>query len=79
MRIIKTCQHGKSKEKGGGVMTFKEVERRLLDDGWQFKNAKGSHRFYKHPTKKGKVTVPYHSGDLDIRTVKSIFKQAGLL
>lgn len=60
-------------------MTFKEVERRLLDDGWQFKNAKGSHRFYKHLTKKGKVTVPYHGGDLDIRTVKSIFKQAGLL
>ncbi len=59
-------------------MRFREIERILLDDGWQFKNAKGSHNHYIHPTKPGKVTVPNHSGDLDPRTVKSILKQAGL-
>ncbi len=59
-------------------MTFREVERALLVDGWRLKNARGSHRYYIHPTKSGKVTVPYHSGDLDSRTVKSIFTQAGL-
>ncbi len=59
-------------------MTFREIEKILTADGWTFKNAKGSHNHYIHPTKSGKVTVPNHSGDLDPRTVKSIFKQAGI-
>lgn len=33
----------------------------------------GSHKQYKHPTKKGKVTIPNHSGDVDPGTAKSIF------
>ncbi|MCI7349547.1 MAG: type II toxin-antitoxin system HicA family toxin [Ruminococcus sp.] len=59
-------------------MKFREVEKILLDDGWYFKNAKGSHNQYKHPTKPGKVTIPKHCGDLDPKTVKSIMEQAGL-
>lgn len=59
-------------------MRFKEVEKIILNDGWCLKNSKGSHYHYVHPTKKGKVTIPNHSGDLDPRTVKSILKQAGL-
>ena len=59
-------------------MRFREVERILLDDGWQYKNSRGSHNYYIHPTKPGKVTIPNHRGDLDMRTVKSIFKQAGI-
>lgn len=59
-------------------MRFKEVERIILADGWQFKNARGSHYYYTHPSKSGKVTIPKHSGDLDARTVKSIMKQADL-
>lgn len=59
-------------------MRFKEVEKIILNDGWYLKNSKGSHNHYVHPTKKGKVTIPNHSGDLDPRTVKSILKQAGL-
>ena len=59
-------------------MKFKEVEKIILSDGWYFKTAKGSHYHYKHPTKEGKVTIPYHGGDLDHTTVKSILKQAGL-
>lgn len=57
-------------------MRFKEVEKILLADGWQYKNQAGSHKHYIHPTKKGKVTVPDHPGDIDPRTVKSIWKQA---
>ena len=36
---------------------------------------------YVHPTKKGKVTVPYHgkNEDLDIGNGRAILKQAGLL
>lgn len=59
-------------------MRFREIEKLLLEDGWRFKNAKGSHNHYIHSTKPGKVTIPNHSGDLDPRTVKSILKQAGL-
>lgn len=59
-------------------MKFREIEKILLNDGWQFKTAKGSHYSYIHPSKSGKVTIPHHNGDLDPRTVKSILKQAGL-
>ena len=59
-------------------MTFREIEKILTADGWTFKNDKVSHNHYIHHTKSGKVTVPNHSGDLDPRTVKSIFKQAGI-
>ena len=46
-------------------MRFKEIEKILLADGWRFKNARGSHNHYIHPTKPGKVTIPNHPGDLD--------------
>ena len=59
-------------------MKFREVEKLLLTDGWIFKNAKGSHYQYVHPTKPGKVTVPYHPGDIAPVIVKAILKQAGL-
>lgn len=57
-------------------MTFREVEKILLADGWYFKNARGSHNHYIHPTKKGKITIPNHKGDLDKLTVRTIFRQA---
>lgn len=59
-------------------MKFREIERIILDDGWKFKRARGSHYQYIHPVKTGKVTIPNHPGDLDIKTVNSILKQAGI-
>lgn len=59
-------------------MKFREIEKIILADGWQFKKAKGSHHHYIHPIKPGKVTIPNHPGDLDPQTIKSIMKQAGL-
>ncbi|MCD8131078.1 MAG: type II toxin-antitoxin system HicA family toxin [Lachnospiraceae bacterium] len=59
-------------------MRAKDIERILLKDGWYVKNQKGSHRQYIHPVKPGKITVPFHNGDLDIKTVTSILRQAGL-
>lgn len=53
-----------------------EIEKIIKADGWY--KQKGSHRHYKHPSKQGKVTIPFHRGDLDKRTVKSILEQAGL-
>ncbi|MBQ1777893.1 MAG: type II toxin-antitoxin system HicA family toxin [Acidaminococcaceae bacterium] len=59
-------------------MRFREVEKLLLADGWTLKGVRGSHHQYTHPQKKGKVTIPNHKGDLDMKTVNSILKQAGL-
>lgn len=55
-----------------------EMEKIILADGWVFKDQTGSHRHYVHPTKKGKVTIPFHGKDLPKGTENSILKQAGL-
>mgnify|MGYP003297583127 CR=1 FL=1 len=60
------------------IMRAKEIEKLLLADNWFVVKQVGSHRHYKHPTKPGKVTIPFHTGDLDKGTAKSILQQAGL-
>ncbi len=59
-------------------MTARDLVRMLKADGWIEKNQRGSHLQLIHPAKSGKITVPIHSGDLDIKTCNSILKQAGL-
>ena len=60
-------------------MTAREAEKNILIDGWYYSYSNGSHRYYYHPVKPGKVTIPFHSGkDLSKRVVDSIKKQAGL-
>ncbi len=46
--------------------------------GWIEVRVVGSHHQFKHPAKKGLVTVPHPKKDLPMGTVKSILKQAGL-
>jgi HicA toxin of bacterial toxin-antitoxin, len=41
-----------------------------LTDGSDF-DKKGSHIQFRHPTKKGRVTVPHPKRDMTIRTIKS--------
>ena len=60
-------------------MTSKEVIKMLEKDGWYLKAIKGSHYHFKHPIKQGKVAVPFHKGDIKIGTLRSIYKQAGLM
>lgn len=59
-------------------MKSKEMIKRLKKDGWLLNRVKGSHHHFKHPTKKGLVTVPHPKGELNIKTILSIEKQAGL-
>lgn len=56
----------------------KEILDVLQDDGWMFKNQRGSHVQMIHPAKPGKVTVPHPRKDLDPKTVRRILKQAGI-
>ena len=59
--------------------TVKEAIRRLKEDGWTLVATRGSHRQFKHETKKGRVTVPGKlNADLQPGTLKSILRQAGL-
>lgn len=50
----------------------------LTEDGWKEVAQKGSHTQFKHPTKKGRVTVPHPKKDIPIGTLRSIEKQASL-
>jgi len=60
-------------------MKVREVVRMLTQDGWYLTRTRGSHHQYKHPTKKGLVTIPGNRNDeLAQGTLKSILKQAGL-
>lgn len=56
----------------------RELVKILLADGWYEVACVGDHHQYKHPLKKGKVTIPHPKKDLPKKTVKSIFKQAGI-
>ncbi len=60
-------------------MKIRGVARILAKDGWTHVRTRGSHRKYRHPEKKGLVTIPGRPGDeLAPGTLNSILKQAGL-
>jgi predicted RNA binding protein YcfA (HicA-like mRNA interferase family) len=60
-------------------MKIREVLRLLQDDGWYLARTRGSHQQFKHPTKRGLVTIAGRpSDDLAPGTLNSILKQAGL-
>jgi len=69
-------------KEGGDAMkksySSREVISILKTDGWFEVNQEGSHKQFKHPTKKGKVTVQHPEKDIDIRNIKSIEGQSGL-
>ena len=65
----------------GGALDLKvrEVVKLLELDGWYLARTRGSHRQYKHPVKRGLVTVAGKSSDdLAAGTLNSVLKQAGL-
>lgn len=59
-------------------MNSAKIIKQIEDDGWYLVNVVGSHHQFKHPIKKGRVTVPHPKKDLPIKTVKTILKQAGI-
>lgn len=59
-------------------LKVKEVLKLLDDDGWHLVATRGSHRQFKHPEKKGRVTVNGKlSETMNQDLLNSIFKQAG--
>jgi len=59
-------------------MNSREIIAKLEGDGWYKVAQKGSHVQFKHPTKPGRVTVPYPNRGIALGTLRSIEKQAGL-
>jgi len=60
-------------------MRVRDVIKLIEADGWYLVRTRGSHGQFKHPFKKGLVTVAGKPNlDLNPKTLKSILKQAGL-
>ena len=49
----------------------------LEQDGWVRVAVQGDHWQFKHPVKKGRVTVPHPRRDIKPGTIVSIYRQAG--
>lgn len=62
----------------GWAMRSREVIELLVEDGWFEVAVKGSHHQFKHPEKRGRVTVPHPKSEIAKGTLHSIFKSAGL-
>lgn len=56
----------------------REIIEILKRNGWRLVRVAGSHHQFKHPVRDGFVTVPHPKKNLPVKTVKSIFKQAGI-
>ena len=60
-------------------MKVRHVIELIEADGWRHVRTTGSHRQYKHPAKRGTVTVAGKPGlDMPPGTLNSVLKQAGL-
>ena len=56
----------------------REVIQMLKADGWYLYEVERSHHQFKHPVKKGKVTVKHPNKDIPPKTLKRISQQSGL-
>jgi predicted RNA binding protein YcfA (HicA-like mRNA interferase family) len=59
-------------------MHSRDVIRLLEADGCKEVARKGSHEQFKHPVKKGRVTVPDPKRDVPVGTLRSIERQSGI-
>jgi len=58
-------------------MKSSDLIKMLEKDGWYIVRTRGSHHHFKHPKKKGVVTIPHPKKDVPKGTVSSILKQVG--
>lgn len=59
-------------------LSSREIIRLLERAGWRLVDQVGSHKQFKHPTKRGRVTVPHPRKDIDIKTLRSIERPSGM-
>ena len=63
------------------LISVRELIRLVKKAGGQKIGQSGSHVQYRHPDKKGKITIPIHrlGNTIPLATERRILKQAGLL
>jgi predicted RNA binding protein YcfA (HicA-like mRNA interferase family) len=59
-------------------MDSRTVVKILEKDGCYKAAQSGSHIQFRHPSKKGRVTVPHPKKDIPVGTLRSIERQAGI-
>ena len=59
-------------------MSSREVIKDLKAHGWEDVRTRGSHHHFRHPTQAGFVTVPHPKRDLHPKTLRTLYKAAGL-
>lgn len=59
-------------------MDSRIIIKMLKQDGWHKVDQSGSHIQFRHPFKKGRVTIPHPQKDIPIGTLKSIEHQSGI-
>jgi predicted RNA binding protein YcfA (HicA-like mRNA interferase family) len=60
-------------------MKYRDILKMVEKDGWRMVSQEGSHRQFRHPVKRGRVTIAGHpSKEAAPGTLNSILKQAGL-
>jgi predicted RNA binding protein YcfA (HicA-like mRNA interferase family) len=58
-------------------MKYRDLIHEVERQGWRLDHATGSHRIYKHPTRKGHVTIPGKpNDDVPPGTLVNIRRQA---
>lgn len=56
----------------------REIIKILESEGWYEVGCVGDHHHFKHPTKKGKVTITHPKKDIPKGTLSSIQRQSGI-
>jgi predicted RNA binding protein YcfA (HicA-like mRNA interferase family) len=59
-------------------MDSRTIIKILKRNGWREVAKAGSHAQFRHPDKKGRVTVPHPNKDIPVGTLKSIERQSEL-
>ncbi|MDH3356629.1 MAG: type II toxin-antitoxin system HicA family toxin [Desulfobacteraceae bacterium] len=59
-------------------MDSRKIIKILKQNGWYEIAKAGSHTQFRHPERKGRVTVPHPKKDIPIGTLKSIERQSGI-
>lgn len=57
----------------------RKLKKLLEADGWFVVNVEGSHWQFKHPNKKGRITLPHPRKDISPGVVRRIYKDVGWL
>ena len=60
------------------VMDSAQIIKKIKKDGWYKVAQKGSHIQFKHPYKRGRVTIKHPVKDVTMDNIKSMEKQSGV-